>query len=95
MYNQCFSDKTVFNHNYLILLGFNSHLIIFSSPTIYIVSVLSLSSGARGHYGTVTSHQLPVKVIRGTSRALVSDLQVFALNTVKMLEQLIVIHLSM
>jgi len=41
----------------------------------------------------VTSHQLPVGVIRGTSRALVSDLQVFALNTVEMLEQLIVIHL--
>lgn len=42
----------------------------------------------------MTSHQLPVGVIGGASRALVSDLQVFALDAVKVLEQLIVIHLS-
>lgn len=36
MYTKCFSDKTIFNHNRLILFGFNSILIIFSRTTIYI-----------------------------------------------------------
>lgn len=91
VYIQC--SETFFK-SYLILFGLNIKN-LFQNDYMYIfLLVPSILNPPLGHNGTITSHEFPVWVIRGTSGALVPDLQVFALNAVKVLEQLIVIHLN-